>query len=485
MTIGERTCACNGREIKNKYTNEEWDSREEERRHSLARYERRQICIKDLYNYVDGNSPISYPASGLYVRPLRAIVIKGLRIEWYYFQEDYTDVEQKVQFSAEKGIFTLLATYNHVHVNGKGTKHMTIKAATIPLLNLQLRQIVYHNTEFDTNVFDKVCLRYLEFHATIPIHIQHRQVPWLYRKGKGTFQERVTVVVKTFSRYHKVRYLIDSINKFYPGTKIILADDTPNNTMVTFLDENVIHYMMPAFTGYFAGRNLGLSQVSTEYFLYMDDDQYFTTGTKLEILVSLLDKTDYHLVSGSFKGGKHQVYTLRVLGNDTYSCFEKKPEHYQEIKNFPGCYATDHAPNFFLASTNEVKAVGFDPHPALSRVGHYAFFLSSLGRLRIAVCTSVEFGHNNSRSKEDSYYGMFRKPGQKYYEMRRTRKTGRPQLSWKRGVRKDLTAANTSWHEDRRSKLKLPTSLPPNAVVAPTASRLRENFAAASFLTGR
>ncbi|KAI8519143.1 hypothetical protein Bbelb_024000 [Branchiostoma belcheri] len=28
-----------------------------------------------------------------------------------------------------------------------------------------------------------------------------------------------------------------------------------------------------------------------------------------------------------------------------------------------------------------------------------------------------------------------------------TRKRGRPRLSWKRGVRKDLTAANTSWHE--------------------------------------
>ncbi|XP_078682179.1 uncharacterized protein LOC144916730 [Branchiostoma floridae x Branchiostoma belcheri] len=40
--------------------------------------------------------------------------------------------------------------------------------------------------------------------------------------------------------------------------------------------------------------------------------------------------------------------------------------------------------------------------------------------------------------------------GQERVEMtirRRTRKTGRPQLSWKRGVRKDLTAANTSWHE--------------------------------------
>ncbi|KAI8494414.1 Beta-1,4 N-acetylgalactosaminyltransferase 1 [Branchiostoma belcheri] len=47
--------------------------------------------------------------------------------------------------------------------------------------------------------------------------------------------------------------------------------------------------------GYFAGRNLGLSQVHTEYFFYQDDDFEITEGTKLDRLVLFLDKTNFHL----------------------------------------------------------------------------------------------------------------------------------------------------------------------------------------------
>ncbi|XP_035690711.1 beta-1,4 N-acetylgalactosaminyltransferase 1-like [Branchiostoma floridae] len=175
---------------------------------------------------------------------------------------------------------------------------------------------------------------------------------------------------------------------------------------------------MPDFTGYFAGRNLGLSQVWTEYFLYMDDDHHFTNRTKLDVLVSLLDKTNLHLVSGTIKGRERHVHTLRVVGNRTYSCYEKRHQYYHQVKGFPGCYVADHVPNFFLASTNEVKAIGFDPHPALSRVGHYAFFMSALGRIRIAFCTTVEFLHNQTTTEHDLPYQSIRKVGQEYYQMR-------------------------------------------------------------------
>lgn len=49
--------------------------------------------------------------------------------------------------------------------------------------------------------------------------------------------------------------------------------------------------------GWFAGRNLALSQVTTKYVLWADDDFIFTANTKLERMVDILEKTTLDLVS--------------------------------------------------------------------------------------------------------------------------------------------------------------------------------------------
>lgn len=51
--------------------------------------------------------------------------------------------------------------------------------------------------------------------------------------------------------------------------------------------------------GWFAGRNLAVSQVTTKYLLWVDDDFIFTADTKLEKLVEVLEKTALDLVSRS------------------------------------------------------------------------------------------------------------------------------------------------------------------------------------------
>lgn len=50
------------------------------------------------------------------------------------------------------------------------------------------------------------------------------------------------------------------------------------------------------------------------------------------------------------------------------NCFRHKKGYYQELDGFPGCVVTDGVINFFLARTDKVREVGFDPH--LKRVAH-------------------------------------------------------------------------------------------------------------------
>lgn len=48
--------------------------------------------------------------------------------------------------------------------------------------------------------------------------------------------------------------------------------------------------------GWFAGRNLAVSQVTTKYVLWVDDDFIFSADTKLEKMVDILEKTTLDLV---------------------------------------------------------------------------------------------------------------------------------------------------------------------------------------------
>ena len=56
------------------------------------------------------------------------------------------------------------------------------------------------------------------------------------------------------------------------------------------------HVQCHVSQGWFAGRNLAVSQVTTKYVLWVDDDFIFTANTKLEKLVDVLEKTTLDLV---------------------------------------------------------------------------------------------------------------------------------------------------------------------------------------------
>ncbi len=71
-----------------------------------------------------------------------------------------------------------------------------------------------------------------------------------------------------------------------------------------------IHALCRASQGWFAGRNLAVSQVTTKYVLWVDDDFIFTANTKLEKLVDVLERTTLDLVRDR---GKNCLLSLSFL----------------------------------------------------------------------------------------------------------------------------------------------------------------------------
>lgn len=61
--------------------------------------------------------------------------------------------------------------------------------------------------------------------------------------------------------------------------------------------------------GWFAGRNLAISQVTTKYVLWVDDDYLFSHKTKIEVLVDVLEKTELDVVRDNGQAQPTTIYS--------------------------------------------------------------------------------------------------------------------------------------------------------------------------------
>ncbi|KTF80244.1 hypothetical protein cypCar_00037337, partial [Cyprinus carpio] len=227
----------------------------------------------------------------------------------------------------------------------------------------------------------------------------------------------VTIATKTFLRYDKLQDLIDSIRQYYPTVTIVIADDSEHPKTVS--GPYIEHYIMPFGKGWFAGRNLAVSQVTTKYVLWVDDDFIFTANTKLEKLVDVLEKTTLDLVGGAVREATGYTATYRQTisieaGEEDGDCLHMRRGFHHIIQGFPHCVVTDGVINFFLARTDKVQQVGFDPR--LARVAHLEFFIDGLGSLHVGSCDDVIVNHATKiklpwgQSESDKTYAKFRYP---------------------------------------------------------------------------
>lgn len=201
---------------------------------------------------------------------------------------------------------------------------------------------------------------------------------------------------------------------------MVIADDSDKPERVS--GPHVEHYLMPFGKGWFAGRNLAVSQVTTKYVLWVDDDFVFTARTRLERLVDVLERTPLDLVGGAvreisgFATTYRQLLSVEPGSPGLGNCFRQRRGFHHELVGFPGCVVTDGVVNFFLARTDKVREVGFDPR--FSRVAHLEFFLDGLGSLRVGSCSDVVVDHASklklpwtSRDSRAETYARYRYPG--------------------------------------------------------------------------
>nr|XP_005986224.1 PREDICTED: beta-1,4 N-acetylgalactosaminyltransferase 1-like [Latimeria chalumnae]XP_005986225.1 PREDICTED: beta-1,4 N-acetylgalactosaminyltransferase 1-like [Latimeria chalumnae]XP_005986227.1 PREDICTED: beta-1,4 N-acetylgalactosaminyltransferase 1-like [Latimeria chalumnae] len=360
------------------------------------------------------NSPLQYPIQGVEVRPLKTILIPGLAIQ-------ASPMEMyRVNLTANLGTFRLSAVVQDVQVEGEGEMNLSLSSTQLDNLNRQLSFVTYTNTLFHPNTADTVTFETDEHQAYFTIKVRYPPTPKLYDSGSPggyNISALVTIATKTFLRYDKLKALISSIRKYYPTVNIIIADDSedPERVEGPYIEQ----YFMPFGKGWFAGRNLAISQVTTKYFLWVDDDFIFSADTKIEKLVDVLEKTKLDLVGGAVKEITGVATTFRQKitvepGGEDGDCLHTRRGYYQTIEGFPNCVITDGVVNFFLARIEKAQQVGFDPR--LARVAHLEFFIDGLGALHVGSCDDVVVHHASKiklfwqKTETEKLYSKFRHP---------------------------------------------------------------------------
>ncbi|XP_068603827.1 beta-1,4 N-acetylgalactosaminyltransferase 1a [Brachionichthys hirsutus] len=361
------------------------------RAQEYSSFQMRSQSPADLLVISEANSPLQYPTQGVEVRPLQKIIIPGLGLK------DEARSNHTVYLKATLGTFDVAATVDVVSVTGVGGNHMTLSSPRLSALNRQLQFVTYTNTVFHPRTADTVQFATEGHRAFFTIKIGHRIVPRLYYTGPQTehnISALVTIATKTFLRYDKLRDLIASVRQYYPSVTIVIADDNEHPQKVA--GPHVEQYIMPFGKGWFAGRNLALSQVTTKYVLWADDDFIFTANTKLEKMVDILEKTTLDLVGGAVR--EVTGYTATYLhtisvegGGEEGDCLHIRNGFHHAIEGFPNCVVADAVINFFMGRTDKLQQVGFNPR--LARKAHLEFFIDALGSLHVGSCSDVIVNH--------------------------------------------------------------------------------------------
>uniref|UniRef100_A0A3B3ZDV2 Glycosyltransferase 2-like domain-containing protein n=1 Tax=Periophthalmus magnuspinnatus TaxID=409849 RepID=A0A3B3ZDV2_9GOBI len=330
------------------------------------------------------NSPLQYPIQGFTVPPLRRCPIPGTHLTAPQVSTSPDQVH------GDSLIYIILNT-------GDGKAELTVESSSLKLLNAVLASVSYQSSFYHVHTADLVHL-YEIMEPSFPSSSDSLSCQSYLTWG---------ITIKTFLRYDNLKELLSSIRRFYPNITVIIADDSIEPEKIT--GENIHQYIMPPAQGWFAGRNLAVSQVTTKYFLWADDDFIFSQSTKIEKMVEVMEAVpELDVVGGSVQGNTFHFSLEYDKGDETEGgcLYRKSHGRFHAIPGYPQCYLTSGVVNFFLARTDCIQKSRFDP--LLKRVAHSEFFMDGLGSLMVASCSHVSIGHQPK--KNSNQYNKFRKP---------------------------------------------------------------------------
>jgi len=187
----------------------------------------------------------------------------------------------------------------------------------------------------------------------------------------------VTVIMKTFQRPRTATRAVEHLRRYYPEIRLLVADDSREGLAFDHPSAELVR--LPFDSGISKGRNVLLERVETEFFLLMDDDNWFSRQTRLGRMLRILERERFDILACHVFRRRHteRLFPKRRLNglflnlrleDGTLMLIDGQ---HQKTRGWRVC---DMVENFFLARTQRVRELGgWDERLKVSE--HQDFFL--------------------------------------------------------------------------------------------------------------
>jgi GT2 family glycosyltransferase len=215
--------------------------------------------------------------------------------------------------------------------------------------------------------------------------------------------EIFTFCITTFLRPAVAMECVARINRHYPGSKIIVADQpspSPAHAGRSFScdDENVAVLKLPFDCGASYARNRLVEAVRTPYMVLMDDDMY-VSNANIWNLHYIITRAGLDICSGQLvdSAGNLQPWHGRLWIHDAVLRFEA-------IKIAEPFSFVDVTPNFFFARTSSFLSVPWCEDYKIGREHLDFCWNAKQAGLKTAIAPCVVASHMHFRDEEYMKY---------------------------------------------------------------------------------
>lgn len=220
--------------------------------------------------------------------------------------------------------------------------------------------------------------------------------------------DNVTFIYKSFERQNMAKKLYKNIQSFYPGAKVVIADDSLHPLKIKDKHHSLQIIQLPFNSGLSVGLNKALEEVNTPFVMRMDDDELLTLKSCVDKEIDFLKQhPEIDLV------GFGVLSAPKCISPEKSSVLYYRQTMKQAPKKLKIPHLTpidDHhvvvgkSPNIFLVHTNKLKEIGWDNN--IRMIDHNDFFMRAAGKIVSVInpLSAVFHYHNHF----DSHYKKYR-----------------------------------------------------------------------------
>lgn len=212
---------------------------------------------------------------------------------------------------------------------------------------------------------------------------------------QALIRENVTFVFKSFQRQTQAKRLYRNIQSYYPGVRVIIADDSRQPLQLEGPGLTVVH--LPFNSGLSRGLNQAIAQVDTPFTIRMDDDELLTPYTnfhgQLEFLMNHPEADLVGVLPRNIPGPYSRQKAATHYINSPMSARPLRIPHLTRLD--PHHIVLGKAPNIFIVRTDAFRALGYDDN--IRMIDHQEFFFRAAGRIVSVLDDSCYVLHEHNR----------------------------------------------------------------------------------------